>query len=136
MSSAETAIVADPPIEESQPEADKVGYRIDQGFTSEIYKIEVRNLPKYYGYGEVKKLFNKTLGIECNKIKIPSKNSQYGFICFRDNERELWICLILINSNLHTNILTLFRRTRKSAYRCQRLQVEGKRSESPLRKSS
>lgn len=63
-------------------------YRQNQGFTSEIFKIEVRNLPKYYGYGEIKKLFNKTLGIDCNKIKIPSKNSQYGFICLKNDEGE------------------------------------------------
>jgi tRNA (uracil-5-)-methyltransferase len=65
---------------------DDYSYLQNQGYTSEIFKIEVRNLPKYYGFGEIKKLFNKTLGIECHKIKIPSKNSCYGFICLKNDE--------------------------------------------------
>lgn len=59
------------------------------GFSSEVFKIEVKNLPKYYGYGEIKKLINTTLGLECNKIKIPRKNSSFGFICMKNDEGML-----------------------------------------------
>jgi tRNA (uracil-5-)-methyltransferase len=48
--------------------------------------ILVKNLPKFYGYGELKKLINVTLGLECNKVKIPRKNCQFGFICMRNEE--------------------------------------------------
>lgn len=56
------------------------------GFSSELFKIEVKGLPKYYGFGEIKKLINNTLKLNCNKIKIPSKNSSFGFLCFKNDE--------------------------------------------------
>lgn len=65
---------------------EEFAYLKNSGFSSEIYKVEVKNLPKHYGYGEIKKLVNTTLGLECNKIKIPWKNSPFGFICFKNDE--------------------------------------------------
>lgn len=65
---------------------DEFAYLKNAGFSSEVYKIEIKNLPKYYGYGEIKKLINTTLNLECNKIKIPYKNSPFGFICFKNDD--------------------------------------------------
>jgi hypothetical protein len=48
----------------------------------------VKNLPKFYGYGEVKKLMNVTLGLDSNKIKIPRKNAPFAFICMKNDEGE------------------------------------------------
>lgn len=67
---------------------EEYAYLRNQGFSSEAFKIEVRNLPKFYGYGEIKKLFNNTLKLDCHKIKIPKKNSPYGFVCFKNDEGE------------------------------------------------
>lgn len=69
-----------------QLDKDEFAYLKNVGFTSEIYKIELKNLPKFYGYSEMKKLVNITLSLDCNKIKIPRKNSSYGFLCFKNEE--------------------------------------------------
>lgn len=73
---------------------DDYAYLQNEGYTSEIFKIEVKNLPKYYGFGEIKKLFSKTLGIESHKIKIPSRNSPYGYICLKNDEGETFYIFI------------------------------------------
>lgn len=65
---------------------EEYAYLKNAGFSSEMFKIEVRNLPKFYGYGEIKKLLQVTLKLDCNKIKIPKKNSPYGFFCFKNDE--------------------------------------------------
>ncbi|CAH0564921.1 unnamed protein product [Brassicogethes aeneus] len=60
---------------------------LDRGeFTSENYKIEIKNLPKYYGINEFKKLLNTKLKLSTNKIKTPKRNSPYAFVCFRNDE--------------------------------------------------
>lgn len=81
---------SEPKVADVKPEnyADKEEYAYlkNAGFSSEAFKIEIKNLPKHYGYGEIKKLINTTIGLECNKIKIPRRNSAYGFICFKNDE--------------------------------------------------
>lgn len=67
---------------------EEYAYLKNTGFSSEIFKIELKNLPKHYGYGEIKKLVSKTLDIDCHKIKLPRKNSSFGFLCFKNNEGE------------------------------------------------
>lgn len=59
-------------------------------------------ISQYYGYGEIKKLLNNTLGLESNKIKIPKKNSPFGFVCFKNDEGLLKPSLhvLLINKIL------------------------------------
>ncbi|XP_058834826.1 tRNA (uracil-5-)-methyltransferase homolog A [Topomyia yanbarensis] len=59
------------------------------GFTSERFKIEVRNLPKHYGINELKKLLNVKLGLSTNKIKVLRPGCPFLFVCFRDDtERQ------------------------------------------------
>lgn len=91
----ETDIVkSDEKVEENVEE--KVDDKLDKeefaylkrGFSSEAFKIEIKNLPRHYGYGEIKKLVNRTLNIECHKIKLPRKNASFGFICFKNHEGE------------------------------------------------
>lgn len=65
---------------------EEYSYLSNPGFSSEVFKIELKNLPRFYGYGELKKMVNVTCKIECNKIKIPKKNSPFGFLCFRNDE--------------------------------------------------
>lgn len=67
-------------------EKEEFAYLNNSGFSSEAFKIEIKNLPKYYGYGELKKMINVTCKLDCNKIKIPRKNSPFGFLCFRNDE--------------------------------------------------
>eukprot|EP00096_Caligus_rogercresseyi_P012117 TRINITY_DN498_c0_g2_i1.p1 TRINITY_DN498_c0_g2~~TRINITY_DN498_c0_g2_i1.p1 ORF type:complete len:614 (+),score=163.48 TRINITY_DN498_c0_g2_i1:3-1844(+) len=64
-------------------------------FTSEIYKIEVQNLPKFFGIGEAKKLFNKKLGLQVHKFKYAGKKSTYMFLNFKNEEdREKGVAII------------------------------------------
>lgn len=63
-----------------------IGYLSHEGFTSEIFKIEIKGLPKYYGFSEIKKLVNVTLKLDSNKIKIPGRNSNFAFVCFKNEE--------------------------------------------------
>lgn len=65
---------------------EEYAYLKQSGFSSEAFKIEIRNFPKYYGYSEVKKLITTTLGLNANKIKIPRKNCVFGFVCFHSEE--------------------------------------------------
>lgn len=70
----------------SRYDREEFAYLKNSGFSSEIFKIEIRNLPKYYGYGELKKFINQTCSLDCNKIKVPRKNSSFGFLCFKNEE--------------------------------------------------
>ncbi|KAL0272185.1 UNVERIFIED_CONTAM: hypothetical protein PYX00_005262 [Menopon gallinae] len=67
-------------------ETDPFAYLERSDFTSEKFKIEIRNLPKRYGLRELKKLLNQKLKLGSNKIKVPSKNSFWIYVCFRSEE--------------------------------------------------
>jgi tRNA (uracil-5-)-methyltransferase len=68
---------------------------LNRGYTSEIFKIEIGNLPKHYGIGEMKKLFKTKLALDASKIKIPRPNSKFGFVCFRNLEEKTKAMAIL-----------------------------------------
>lgn len=94
-------ILPDP--EETSVEEDPYAY-LDRQFSSENFKIEVKNLPKFYGINvrndlgvdtvyfinlwlqEFRKLLNQKLKLNANKIKTVKRNSPYAFVCFRNNE--------------------------------------------------
>ncbi|CAB3363832.1 Hypothetical predicted protein [Cloeon dipterum] len=68
------------PVEKHDP----YFYTNQDHFTSEIFKIELRRLPKFYGLGELKKLINTTLQLDSNKVKPTSGISKTSvFVCFR-----------------------------------------------------
>ncbi|EDV97596.1 tRNA (uracil-5-)-methyltransferase homolog A [Drosophila grimshawi] len=66
-------------------EVEKAGNEFDylerNEFTSEIYKIEVKNMG-YFGIGEFKKLLKNTLKLDMTKIKSPTRK-EFAFVCFR-----------------------------------------------------
>ncbi|CAH1115940.1 unnamed protein product [Phaedon cochleariae] len=68
-------------VEEKNPYA-----YLERDFSSENYKIEIKNLPKYYGISEFRKLLNEKLKLNSNKIKTTRKNSPFAFVCFRNEE--------------------------------------------------
>ncbi|KAL1497381.1 hypothetical protein ABEB36_008361 [Hypothenemus hampei] len=82
--------------EEQIPEQDNPYAYLDRNFSSENFKIEIKNLPKFYGIGELKKLLNNKLKLNSNKIKTPRKNSPYAFVCFR-NEDDRDKAIIVLN---------------------------------------
>ena len=46
-----------------------------------LFKIEIQNLPKFYGMGQMKKLLNKKLNLNTCKLKPVGKN--FMFVTFR-----------------------------------------------------
>ncbi|XP_039441518.1 tRNA (uracil-5-)-methyltransferase homolog A [Culex pipiens pallens] len=101
---AEPVIAAEPAVEESKQEVEKVvpeepvesapkksdefAYLDAAGFSSERFKIEIKNLPKYYGINEMKKLLNVKLSLATNKIKIMRPGCPFLFVCFRDDSER------------------------------------------------
>uniref|UniRef100_A0ACB8FYH9 tRNA methyltransferase 2 n=1 Tax=Sphaerodactylus townsendi TaxID=933632 RepID=A0ACB8FYH9_9SAUR len=62
-------------------------YIKDDLFTSEIYKVEIQNLPKYIGFNDVKKFFAK-YGLNPHKIKLLGKQHTFGFVTFKSEEER------------------------------------------------
>ncbi|CAK1580486.1 unnamed protein product [Parnassius mnemosyne] len=58
------------------------------GFSSEMFKIELRGLPKFYGIAELKKLMNQKLGLNTSKIKRPKNGSRWLYACFQNDEER------------------------------------------------
>ncbi|ESO91641.1 hypothetical protein LOTGIDRAFT_121926 [Lottia gigantea] len=59
-------------------------------FTSEIYKIEIYNLPRKFGFAQLKKRLNGTLGLKCHKINNPQAKAAFvTFRCEEDREEAL-----------------------------------------------
>lgn len=72
----------------AEPIHDPYFYTKRDEFTSEVHKIEVGNLPKIFGHGQVKKLLSKTLHLNPHKIKVMS-NARFAFVSFRsEKDRE------------------------------------------------
>lgn len=63
-------------------------YRYIKGdlFTSEIFKVEIQNLPKYIGFNDLKKFLNKH-GINPHKIKLFNKQ-MFAFVTFKNQEER------------------------------------------------
>ncbi|XP_070618823.1 tRNA (uracil-5-)-methyltransferase homolog A [Erythrolamprus reginae] len=55
-------------------------------FTSEIYKVELQNLPRYVGFNEVKK-FLARYGLNPHKIKLMGKQT-FAFVTFKSEEER------------------------------------------------
>lgn len=60
-------------------------YIKDDLFTSEIYKVEIRNLPKFIGFNDLKKFLAKH-GLNPHKIKLFGRQT-FAFVTFK-NEGE------------------------------------------------
>ena len=60
-----------------------------QGFSSEQFKIEIQNLPKFFGIGQMKKLLVKRLKVKPHKIKPCGPKATYMFMNFANEvDRE------------------------------------------------
>ncbi|XP_056145483.1 tRNA (uracil-5-)-methyltransferase homolog A [Lampris incognitus] len=80
----------------SEPSAEAAGevssdpskYRYIKGdlFTSEIYKVEIQNLPKFIGFNDLKKFLAKH-GVNSHKIKLFSKQT-FSFVTFKNEEER------------------------------------------------
>ncbi|XP_077317834.1 tRNA (uracil-5-)-methyltransferase homolog A isoform X3 [Lithobates pipiens] len=85
----EFAALSDSAATGSTMNADDTGiyrYIKDDLFTSEIYKVEIQNLPKYIGFNDVKKFLAK-YGLNPHKIKLIKKQT-FAFVTFKSEEER------------------------------------------------
>uniref|UniRef100_A0A4W6EP67 tRNA (uracil(54)-C(5))-methyltransferase n=1 Tax=Lates calcarifer TaxID=8187 RepID=A0A4W6EP67_LATCA len=85
-----------PPSKEEKPDAeddseatsDPSMYRYikEDLFTSEIYKVEIRNLPKFIGFNDLKKFLAKH-SLNPHKIKLFGKQT-FAFVTFKNEEER------------------------------------------------
>lgn len=61
-------------------------YIKDDLFTSEIYKVEIRNLPKFVGFNDLKKFLAKH-GLNPHKIKLFGKQT-FAFVTFKNEDER------------------------------------------------
>uniref|UniRef100_A0A8D0CDN7 tRNA (uracil(54)-C(5))-methyltransferase n=1 Tax=Scleropages formosus TaxID=113540 RepID=A0A8D0CDN7_SCLFO len=63
-------------------------YRYIKGdlFTSEIFKVEIQNLPKFIGFNDLKKFLNKH-GLNPHKIKLFGRQT-FAFVTFKSQEER------------------------------------------------
>ncbi|KAL3258996.1 hypothetical protein MRX96_016656 [Rhipicephalus microplus] len=83
--SSENANAENATSEETDKVHDPYFYTKRDEFTSEVHKIEIGNLPKIFGHGQVKKLLSKTLHLKPHKIKLVNLG-RFAFVSFRSEE--------------------------------------------------
>uniref|UniRef100_A0A669EUF0 tRNA (uracil(54)-C(5))-methyltransferase n=1 Tax=Oreochromis niloticus TaxID=8128 RepID=A0A669EUF0_ORENI len=73
---------------ESQAASDPGVYRYikEDLFTSEIYKVEIRNLPRFVGFNDLKKFLAKH-GLNPHKIKLFGRQT-FAFVTFKNEEER------------------------------------------------
>ncbi|XP_034026985.1 tRNA (uracil-5-)-methyltransferase homolog A [Thalassophryne amazonica] len=71
---------------EAASKADVYRYIKQDLFTSEIYKVEIRNLPKFTGFNDLKKFLAKH-SINPHKIKLFGKQT-FAFVTFKNEEER------------------------------------------------
>jgi len=64
-------------------------------FSSEDFKIEVQNLPRYFGMGQLKKLFTNKLRLNPHKLKPCGPKSNFMYICFKNEEDKQKALMVL-----------------------------------------
>ncbi|KAI5088084.1 tRNA (uracil-5-)-methyltransferase-like A [Silurus meridionalis] len=89
----ESKLLEDPTAERSKDEggegeesssSDVYRYIKEDLFTSEIFKVEIQNLPKYIGFNDLKKFLNKHR-LNPHKIKLMGKQ-MFAFVTFKNQE--------------------------------------------------
>lgn len=73
-------------------------------FTSEIFKVEIKNLPKNIGFGALKK-FVASLDLNVIKVKSPG-NCTYAFVTFSCEEQRQNALKVLNGATLKGRTLT------------------------------
>ena len=86
-----------PVVEETDKHAEE--------FTSEIYKIELKNLPKNFGFGALKR-FIASLDLKIVKLKSPPGNCSFAFVTFTCEEERQKALKVLNEATLKGKKLT------------------------------
>ena len=64
-------------------------------FSSEDFKIEVQNLPRFFGMGQMKKLFTNKLKLNPHKLKPCGPKANFMYICFKNEEDKQKALVVL-----------------------------------------
>ncbi|RXM94055.1 tRNA (uracil-5-)-methyltransferase-like A [Acipenser ruthenus] len=76
----------EPPPEREGGDTSVYRYVRDDLFTSEIFKVEIQNLPKFVGFNDLKKFLEKH-GVNPHKIKLFGRQT-FAFVTFRSEEER------------------------------------------------
>ena len=57
-------------------------------FSSEEFKIEIQNLPKFFGVGQIKKVLTNKLKLKFHKVKPVGHGAKYMFVNFSNEEER------------------------------------------------
>ncbi|KAF6204736.1 hypothetical protein GE061_018897 [Apolygus lucorum] len=57
-------------------------------YTTEVFKLELRGLPKYYGIGQLRKFLSKKMNLNISKVKAPAVKSKWAYVCFPSAEER------------------------------------------------
>merc|ERR1719228_2502616 len=68
-------------------------------FSSADFKIEIQNLPKFFGMGQMKKLFTNKLKLNPHKLKPCGPKANYMYICFKNEEDKQKALMVLDGFN-------------------------------------
>ncbi|NP_001279446.1 tRNA (uracil-5-)-methyltransferase homolog A [Callorhinchus milii] len=82
----DTSVSAKAPMEENESSSDIYRYIKDDLFTSEIYKIEIQNLPKFVSFSDLRKFLARN-GLNPHKIKLFGKRP-FAFVTFKMEEER------------------------------------------------
>ena len=86
-----TAVIENPETKQAEvgkSDAEPSLYRYikDELFTSEIYKVEIQNLPKFVGFNDLKKFLSRH-GLSPHKIKLFGRQT-FAFVTFMNMEER------------------------------------------------
>lgn len=70
----------------ADPNSNVYRYIKEDLFTSEIFKVEIQNLPRFIGFNDLKKFLTKH-GLNPHKIKLMGKQT-FAFVTFRNEEER------------------------------------------------
>ena len=73
-------------VGKSDSEPSLYRYIKDELFTSEIYKVEIQNLPKFVGFNDLKKFLSRH-GLSPHKIKLFGRQT-FAFVTFMNEEER------------------------------------------------
>lgn len=73
-------------------------------FTSEIFKVEIQNLPRYIGFNDLKKFLNKH-GLNPHKIKLMGKQT-FAFVTFK-NQVGFISFIFSLDLNIYKGLLNI-----------------------------
>ena len=73
-------------VESQEPAKEVEDNRNNLLFSSEDFKIEVQNLPRFCGHSQLKKLFSHKLKLNFHKLKPCGPKANWMYICFKNEE--------------------------------------------------